>query len=734
MTTDQPALPLTADSLVWQEVFWPSPFPDAAAFAILRHWSAQVHAPQLILETRGDDSGVTYLIGCRLRHAQQVRRAIEQLVTGSVVVSYLEVREPTTVARKLALSSVRPIEPADAVASTRSILHALTAVHRGERLVLQQVLGPRWHPRPLPAELPQYDQSIASRVLHGIREEKRSDARQAIAHKLGQHGFMTTLRVGVHARKPERRRSLLLGLVAAMNTVAAPGVQIRVRPEQADRLNSPKSGWSFFTRAQQLTVIETARLSGWPVSDREQEFSGQPPRHPRPVRPAAALLSGERVIATANAPGVSGTIGYNVTDALKHTWTMGPSGVGKSTLLLNLIVQDMEAGRPVVVIEPKDLVTDILARIPKKRRADVVLLDPLDSAPVGISPLNRSHRGRSSNTPPDVLADSLFGTFRALYGDSLGPRSSDILRHCLSVLARRDDASLVMLPLLLGNPGFRRSLTQHAMRDDPFDAGPFWGWFDSLSPEAAANVVAPLSNKIRPLLTPHLRNVLAQRRPRFDVRQVLHNRKILLVPLQKGVLGPEAAQLLAALVLAELWQAIRERASMPESSREPLMVYVDEVQEFLSLPTDLDDALATARSLGAGFHLAHQFEGQLPKRMLEAFRNNARSRICFQLAADDAKSAASGQSVLSPEDFSALPAHAVYARLIRDNTPEPWTSGVTLPPPPVTSDPEEIRRLSREQYGQPLNDIEAGFAELLNEMNGAGKQAQSSVGRKARRA
>ncbi|UGT64432.1 type IV secretory system conjugative DNA transfer family protein [Nocardia asteroides] len=733
MTTDQSNSTLTANSLVWQQVFWPAPLSEAAAFAILRHWSAQVHAPQLILETRAEADGIEYLIGSQLRHAQHARAAIEQLVKGSVLVSYPEDRPPVTTARKLKLSSPRSIEPPDAVASTRSILHALTAVRRGERLVIQQVLGPRWHPRLMPAELPDFDQSLASRVLHGTRPEKRADARQAIAHKIGQHGFMSTLRVGVHARDAERRRTLLLGLAAAMNTVEAPGVYLRTQPEHASKLNRPRGSWSFFTRAQQVTVIETARLSGWPISDRDQEFPGQPPRHPKPIRPSAAVQSGTRVIAMANAPGATGPIGYNVPDALRHTWILGPSGVGKSTLLLNLIVQDMQAGRPVVVIEPKDLVADILERIPDERRADVVVLDPLDRAPVGINPLDRSHSVGGIGTTPEVVADSLFGTFHSLYGDKLGPRTSDILRNCFEVLARRDDASLVMLPLLLSNPGFRRSLTQHVIRDDPFAAGPFWAWFDGLSPEAAATIVAPLSNKLRPLLSSNLRNVLAQRKPKFDVRQVLTDRKVLLVPLQKGVVGPEAAQLLAAVVLAELWQAIRERAGTPEAEREPLMVYIDEVQEYLNLPTDLDDALATARSLKAGFHLAHQFESQLPKRMLDAFRNNARSRICFQLGADDAKSMAAGQSALTAEDFGALPAHTVYARLIRDNTPQLWASGVTAAPPPITSDPAEIRRLSREQYGQPLDEIEAGFAELLHPSGQAGQGDMARHGRRARR-
>ncbi|MBF6276397.1 MULTISPECIES: type IV secretory system conjugative DNA transfer family protein [Nocardia] len=714
MTIDS-ASELAADSLAWQILFWPSPFREGAATSLLRHWAAQKHAPQLILEARSTSDGVKYLVGSQLRHASGVRRSVEQLVPGSVVTPFdAEERGGIVTARRLKLTATDwPLEPVDRVASSRSILSALTAVKDSERLVIQVVLGPRRQPMLPPVEPAQGgQQSVASKVWSGLLPDRRPNARQALIRKLGQHGFAAVIRIGVEAGTAERRKSLLLGLAAAIGTVETAGVHFKLADEKPKNINDPKATWSMLAPSQPLSVPELSHLLAWPVSDRDECFPGQPPLHPKPVRPTPALLTGERVIAEANAPGVSGTLGYDVLDSMRHTWVIGPNGTGKSTLLLNLIVQDLQAGRPVVVIEPKDLVSDILARIPEHRKQDIVLLDALDEAPVGINPLAHSE-GRT----PEVIADSLFGTIHAIHGD-LGPRSADILRNALEVLAKRDDASLTMLPLLLTNPGFRRSLTQRVIRDDPFAAGPFWAWFDSMSPEAVDTKIAPLSNKLRPLLTKQLRAVLAQRSPKFNIRQVLRENKVLLVPLQKGVIGPEAAQLLGAIILAELWQAIRERAGTSEDTRTPVMVYIDEVQDYLRLPTDLGDALATARSLRAGFHLAHQYQKQLPPAMLDAFRNNARSRITFQLQAGDAKDMATGQSVLAPEDFGALPAHHVYVNLMRENTVQPWASGVTLPPPPETSDPNEIRRVSRERYGQPLDEIEAGFAELLDQVNG----------------
>ncbi|WP_421874695.1 type IV secretory system conjugative DNA transfer family protein [Mycolicibacterium wolinskyi] len=726
--TDHSA-PVSAGSLVWLQLFWPQPLSEATALGLLRYFAARTHAPQLILEARADDRGVEYLLGCQLRHHAAVRRAVEQLVDGAIVTSFEAAdRDHVATARRIQLSTTtRQLEPADAVASQRSILHALTAARKGERLTIQIVLGPRHHPKSPPREAKRENQQVISRLLHGVQTDTRPGARQALAHKLGQHAFTAAVRLGVHAATAERRRSLLLSLASAIGTAESPDVRVTVKNEKPDRMNTPRASWSLFTPSQKLTVTEIARLSGWPIADKDEHFPGQPPLHPRPVRPSPAMQSGTRVVADASAPGAGGTVGYEPIDALRHTWVIGPNGVGKSTLLLNLILQDLEADRPVVVVEPKDLIADLLARIPEKRRGDVVVLDPFDEAPVGINPLDAAHRrGRA----PEVVADSLFGTFKAIWGDSLGPRSSDILRNCLDLLARRDDATLVQLPLLLTNPGFRRRLTKGVMQSDPFAAGPFWQWFDSLSPEATATTIAPLSNKLRPLLSKPLRDVLAQQHPKFNVRQVLREKKVLLVPLQKGVIGPENAQLLGALVIAELWQAIRERAGTPENTRDPVMVYVDEVQDYLRLPTDLGDALATARSLGAGFHLAHQYEKQLPPSMLDAFRNNARSRVCFQLQSGDAKEMTAGQSVLTVEDFTNLPAHHVYASLVRDNAVQPWASGVTKPAPAPTCDPATMRRLSRERYGQPIADIEAGFAALIE---GAGGADAADIGGPRRR-
>ncbi len=298
----------------------------------------------------------------------------------------------------------------------------------------------------------------------------------------------------------------------------------------------------------------------------------------------------------------------------------------------------------------------------------------------------------------------------------MGPRSADILHAGLLTLAQRHDASLVMLPLLLTNPGFRRSVVSSV--HDPIALGPFWAAFDAWSEAERSAAIAPVMNKLRPLLRPGVRAVLGQRQPRFDIRQVFTQRKILLVPLRRGSLGPEAASLIGSLVVAELWQATLARTTVPAERRHPVMVYIDEVQDFLQLPTDIGDALAQARGLGVGFTLAHQFLGQLSPELKSGLLANARSRICFQLAHDDATAMAKGHPELEPTDLTSLGQYEIYASLFARGSVSPYASGRTLRPGKPSADVDAIRRASRSHYGRSLDDIEAGFADLLTPSRG----------------
>lgn len=718
MPVNESALP---PGPVWRQLHWPQPLDTGQALAALRNWAADQRSPRLVLEARSMGGVVAYLLGGRLPALLAAQRQLCTTVPGLRITEASGARSPLAQVRRLRLSTRhRPLQSDQPETVARSVLGALSQIRSDEALVLQLILGPRRVPLAVP------NRSPSSLVMPWYRAAwigtggtVDGEQRTALRNKVSDHGFAATIRLGAVAATSERRRELLMNLYCALRISEAPGVQLRLFPDLRRAADQAAAPWTWPLR---LNASEVLALSAWPVG--KEALPGQPALHPRRLAPADGTTGHERVVAVATAPGVDASLTLPPRNALHHLHVLGPTGTGKSTLLTNLICQDMRAGRTVVVVDPQgDLVTDVLARVTQERRDDVIVLDPADaSAPVGLNPLLTRRRN------PEVVADGLLAVFKSLYGDALGPRSQDILHACLLTLTRREDVSLVMLPLLLTNPGFRRSLT--AGINDPIALGPFWEWYEHLSEAERQAAVAPIQNKLRQwLLRPSLRNVLGQRHPKLSMAEVFAGRKVLLVSLAQGLLGPEGAALLGSLVVAELWQATTERAAIPRTQRQPVMVYLDEFSAFMHLPTDLADALARSRGMGVAYTLAHQFLAQLSPAMRTAVLANTRSRICFQLTPDDAPLLARGHPELQPDDFTSLSRHEIYASLFARGQVNPFASGRTLPAPTATTSPAAQRACSRARYGQPLDELERDFAALLQSPAGT----QTPPGRARRR-
>ena len=255
-----------------------------------------------------------------------------------------------------------------------------------------------------------------------------------------------------------------------------------------------------------------------------------------------------------------------------------------------------------MVIDPKrDLVEAILDQVPVERTGDVVVLDPTDtSRPVGLNVLRAEP---DSEAERELVSEHLLGVFQSLWKDSWGPRSDDILRASLLTLAsaRANDGSaftLVELPELLTNSEFRRAVL--AQDGVPEHVRGFWKWFASASPVERSQAMAPVLNKVRAftMRTP-MRLMLGQSEG-FDLRTILNEPKVVLVPLSAGELGRPAAELLGSLIVARLWQVIRSRTQVAPAERRPIFIYLDEFQDVLRLPVDLGDLLAQATAQEVG--------------------------------------------------------------------------------------------------------------------------------------
>src|SRR5713101_598714 len=418
-----------------------------------------------------------------------------------------------------------------------------------------------------------------------------------------------------------------------------------------------------------------------------------PPGLPRDGKPLGVGASGTPVVLA-------------VPDARYHLHLLGPTGVGKSTLIARLVLDDLDAGRGAVVIDPKgDLVEEILARIPAGREQHVDLLDPLDPNPPGLNVLEGGDH--------DLVVDQLVGIFRRVYERFWGPRTDDILRAALlTLLETGTGATLADVPRLLTDAHWREQLLDEL--DDPVGLEPFWEWYDGLGEAMRAQTTGPVLNKLRAfLLRRPVRAIVGQQNSTIDVARCLDQGRLLLVRVPKGTLGEDTSRLLGSFVVARVWQAALARAARPEHARADCALYVDEVHNYLSLPTPLAEMLAEARGYRLSLCLAHQHLGQLPKEMREAIAANARTKIFFQLSPHDAQ--ALGKEVapeLHAHDLAHLPAHTAAVRLCHGGETGPAFTLSTEPLSAANSErAEEVRAASRERNGTARSLVEAELVE-----------------------
>ena len=673
----------------WYELAWHSPLAPAAAVAAMERLTTATELGPLVLELRAWSGGARWLVGCRPDRSAQLRKLLAHHLP--VQVSPLE-RQRGSVDQVVRLQVRRDQVSADSeriMAATRALYATLSDLSGGQHVVLQLVIGRR-----LPSSFFTAPPATGWRELLLGTSIQKPAARLATATD-EQHGAMACLRLGVTGA-PQQAHRLLSQVLGAMRTVETTQARFRFSADASDNLARATRPWRWPLR---LRSGQLAAVCGWPIGEPPLLLLGD--LHPRQLPPPEGLVQADRVIGQASAPGCRQLIAIPIHDAAFHTHLLGPTGTGKSTVLLSLALADVSAGRGVLLIDPKgDLAIDLLARIPVERHRDVVVIDPTNPAPVGLNPL-----AGPANLAP-VTADGILGTLSALFREYWGIRSADVLSASLLTLARTPGANLLWLPPLLTDPSFRRRIV--AAHDDPLGTGAFWAAYESKTPQAQAAEIAPALNKLRQLIMrPHLRAVLGQSAPRFAMADLFTRRRIVVVNLNRGLLGAEAARLVGSLLVSQLWTHLLARQAVPAERRHIVSIYIDEVHDFINgLPGDLSDALAQARSLGGAFHLAHQYQAQLTPAMVQAIDTNARNKIYFGLSSSDATAAAHLAPDLEAQDFLQLTAYHAYATVMQRGQSTGWMSIATRPAPPARQAPAALYAASHERYGVPATQTE----------------------------
>jgi hypothetical protein len=514
---------------------------------------------------------------------------------------------------------------------------------------------------------------------HALRLEHYAEAR-AVRDKALQPRYEVAIRYAVQGDDggvPKLRRRAIRGRAHAV--AAAFSLYSGHNRLERRRLFRPAPAVACrrLGRGFLLSVSELASLAHLPT---DPAVPGMRRAGANTVAPTPQVAQSGKVLGTADA-GHQRPVALRVPDSCHHLHILGPNGTGKSTLLAQMILSDIRAGRGVAVIDAKgDLVADLLGLVPETAGQRLALIDPDD-------PHSRPALNVLNGPNQDTLVDNLVGIFHKIYADSWGPRSDDILRGCALTLSR-SGGTLADIPSLLTDPAYRHQLTGRL--SDPFLAG-FWTWYERLSEQAQSHVTAPIMNKLRAfLLRPFVRDILGSAQSTFDVGDVLDG-KILLARLPKGVLGDDTVRLLGSLLLAQVWQAASHRARLGRS-RAPSALYVDETQNFLNLPRALSDMLAEARAYGLSIVLAHQHLAQLPRDLVQAVSSDARNKIYFSLSPEDARDTEHHFSpYLTRHDLAHLGAYQAAARLVVRSAETPPFTLRTRPLP--ASDPDLAQRI-----------------------------------------
>ena len=399
----------------------------------------------------------------------------------------------------------------------------------------------------------------------------------------------------------------------------------------------------------------------------------------------------------------------------RHLALFGGTGSGKSTLMRNMIAEDIAAGHGVTVVDPHgQLVEDILENhIPRHRTNDVIYFNPKDQERAfALNMLDcrrRSQRG--------LVVSNVIGIFKKLWADSWGPRMEDILRNGLYALIEQPRAvSILALPKLLTDTVYRAAVlaevTNPAVLD--FFHNTYDRWQNSFREEAISAVL----NKCRAFTTdPLLRAVIGQTRSSFDFRDAMDERKIILCDLSKGAIGADNAMLLGSLIVMQEKLAALSRSDIPESQRVPHLLFAEEAQNFIG---DFESILAETRKYNLVLAVATQGLESLTREMAAAIFTNAANLITFRVSSMDAERFSDEFTMLSGPSIQDLPDYKAWVRTLvcDDNGCRPAAPEQVATYPPSTREPgtewrSRIERTNNERYTKPRAAVEAKIARFL---------------------
>lgn len=410
--------------------------------------------------------------------------------------------------------------------------------------------------------------------------------------------------------------------------------------------------------------------------------------------------------------------GIKTDDRRRHFYVLGKTGMGKTTMLENMVISDIVAGHGVGIIDPHgDFAEKILNFVPSERVNDVVYFNPADfDYPIGFNILESVDEQHKH-----LVAAGLMGVFKKIWPDVWSARMEHILNNCILSLLDFPGSTLLGVNRILTDKEYRKRVVSKIK--DPVVKS-FWTeeyarWEDRFRNEA----IAPIQNKVGQFLSASvIRNIVAQVRSTINMRQIMDEGKIFVMNLAKGRIGEDSSRILGGMLITKLQLAAMERVDVPEVDRRDFYLYVDEFQNFAT--QSFANILSEARKYHLNLIIAHQYIEQLDEDYVRpAVFGNVGTIVTFRVGGKDAEfleQEFTPQFVI--EDMVSLGKYDIYLKLMINGVASAPFSARTLPPiGNPTGNAEKVIRVSRERYAQPRKDIEdkimrwAGFEPEVDE-------------------
>ena len=407
--------------------------------------------------------------------------------------------------------------------------------------------------------------------------------------------------------------------------------------------------------------------------------------------------------------------GIKTDDRSRHVYIVGKTGVGKTVLLENMVIQDIQNGRGVAVVDPHgEFAEKMLDFVPSNRVNDVVYFNPADAEhPIAFNVMENIDQDYRH-----LVASGLMGAFKKIWAGLWSSRMEYILYNTILALLEYPGTTLLGINRMLADRDYRDKVVEK-IKDTAIRS--FWtNEFAKYPDRFREEAVAPIQNKVGQFIsTPLIRNIIGQVKSSINMREVMDQGKILIVNLSKGKIGEDASNLLGALIITKLQLAAMERVNTPEEKRKDFYLYVDEFQNFA---TDaFVSILSEARKYRLCLIVAHQYIAQLDEmtekgkstKVRDAIFGNVGTIITFRVGAADAEFL---EKEFIPEfiidDLVNLDKYNIYLKLMINGAASKAFSAITLPPvlKPEKSHRDKIINISRERYTNPKQEIENKLA------------------------